>query len=235
MSGKICIFSPVDNHRFPAYTVSRGGEAADFDDMQEMRMDYYLLTDLAATMGYHLAMSGAETFRVEDTIRRILRAYGVECEVFAIPNCVSVSLEAANGKPLMIMRRIGFHGNDLEKLEKLNALSRRICAEKPAVDQAMSWLRETLAACRAYRTGVFYLGNVLVGLGFCLVFGGTLLDCLWAGLIGLIIGLVMRFMDRQEANPFFSTILASCLMALPAYAAAGLGWLNSPDAPLSAR
>ena len=108
-------------------------------------MDYYLLTDLAATMGYHLAMSGAETFRVEDTIHRILLAYGVECEVFAIPNSVSVSLEAANGKPLMIMRRIGFHGNDLEKMEKLNALSRQICAKKPAVDEAMEWLHETLA------------------------------------------------------------------------------------------
>lgn len=108
-------------------------------------MDYYLLTDLAATMGYHLAMSGAETFRVEDTIHRILRAYGVECEVFAIPNCVSVSLEAANGKPLMIMRRIGFHGNDLEKLEKLNELSRHICEEQPEVDEAMAWLHQTLA------------------------------------------------------------------------------------------
>ena len=195
-------------------------------------MDYYLLTDLAATMGYHLAMSGAETFRVEDTIHRILRAYGVECEVFAIPNCVSVSLEAANGKPLMIMRRIGFHGNDLEKLEKLNELSRHICKEQPEVDEAMAWLHQTLAACRTYRTGVFYLGNVLVGLGFSLVFGGTLRDCLWAGVMGLIIGLVTRFMDRQEANPFFSTILASCLMALPAYAAAGLGWLNNPDAAI---
>ena len=195
-------------------------------------MDYYLLTDLAATMGYHLAMSGAETFRVEDTIHRILRAYGVECEVFAIPNCVSVSLEAANGKPLMIMRRIGFHGNDLEKLEKLNALSRCICAQQPSVDEAMAWLRETLAACRTYPTGVGYLGNALVGLGFCLVFGGTLLDCLWAGVMGLIIGLVTRFMDKREANPFFSTILASCLMALPAYAAAGLGLLNSPDAAI---
>ena len=195
-------------------------------------MDYYLLTDLAATMGYHLAMSGAETFRVEDTIHRILRAYGVECEVFAIPNCVSVSLEAANGKPLMIMRRIGFHGNDLEKLEKLNALSRRICAEQPSVDEAMVWLHETLAACRSYPTGVGYLGNILVGLGFCLVFGGTLLDCLWAGLMGLIIGLVTRFMDKREASPFFSTILASCLMALPAYAAAGLGLLDSPDAAI---
>ena len=49
-------------------------------------MDYYLLTDLAAQVGHGLAISGAETFRVEDTIRRILRAYGIECEVFAIPN-----------------------------------------------------------------------------------------------------------------------------------------------------
>ena len=39
-------------------------------------MDYYLLTDLAARVGYHLALSGAETFRVEETIRRIIGAYG---------------------------------------------------------------------------------------------------------------------------------------------------------------
>ena len=30
-------------------------------------MDYYLLTDLAARVGYHLALSGAETFRVAPT------------------------------------------------------------------------------------------------------------------------------------------------------------------------
>ena len=85
-------------------------------------MAYYLLTDLAARVGYHLALSGAETFRVEETIRRIIRAYGIECEAFSIPNCVMVSLEAANGKPLMVMKRVGFHGNDLESVEKLNAL-----------------------------------------------------------------------------------------------------------------
>ena len=79
---------------------------------------------------------------------------------------------------------------------------------------------------------MIYLGGVLVGLGFCLVFGGTLLDCLWAGLMGLIIGLVTRFMDKQEANPFFSTLLAACCMALPAYIAAGLGLMDSPDAAI---
>ena len=84
-------------------------------------MDYYLLADLAARLGCQLALAGAETFRVEDTVRRILRTYGVECEVFAIPNSLTVSFEAANGKPLTIMKRIGYHGNDLEALEQLNA------------------------------------------------------------------------------------------------------------------
>lgn len=195
-------------------------------------MDYYLLADFAAQIGYRLAMAGAETFRVEDTIRRVLHAYGLECEVFAIPNSLTVSFEAANGKPLTILKRIGYHGNDLEALEQLNALSRRICREKPDVETAVLWMKKTVARCRVYRLSVSLLGSFLGGAGFCLVFGGTLRDCLWAGMMGLIIGCVNRFMDRLEANPFFSTITASFLMALPAYLAAGFGWLDNPDAAI---
>ena len=43
-------------------------------------MDYYLLLDMATELGYELAMSGAETYRVEDTIHRCLAAYGIESE-----------------------------------------------------------------------------------------------------------------------------------------------------------
>ena len=111
-------------------------------------MDYYLLTDLAARVGYHLALSGAETFRVEETIRRIIGAYGIECEAFSIPNCVMVSLEAANGKPLMVMKRVGFHGNDLERW-KSSTRSRAASAPKrptPPLPRN-GWRRqETIAA-----------------------------------------------------------------------------------------
>ena len=193
-------------------------------------MDYYLLTDLAARVGYHLALSGAETFRVEETIRRIIGAYGIECEAFSIPNCVMVSLEAANGKPLMVMKRVGFHGNDLESVEKLNALSRRICAETPDPAVAAQWLKETSAARRTYPIPVYYLGNFLAAAGFCPVFGGTLRDSLWAGLLGLIIGFVTRRMDKLEANPFFSTIAAAFAMAVPAYLAAAFGLVDYVDA-----
>ena len=193
-------------------------------------MDYYLLTDLTARIAYHLALSGAETFRIEETMRRIIGAYGIECQAFAIPNCVMVSLEAANGKPLMVMKRVGFHGNNLEAVEKLNALSRRICAETPAPEVAAQWLKETLAGRRTYSVAAYYLGNFLGAAGFCPVFGGTMRDSLWAGLMGLIIGFVTRQMDRWETNPFFSTITAAFAMAVPAYLAAGFHLIDYVDA-----
>ncbi len=193
-------------------------------------MDYYLLTDLAAQIGYELAVSGAETFRVEETMQRVLRAYGVECQAFVIPNCVMLSLEGAGGKPLMIMRRVGFHGNDLDAVERLNALSRRICAETPDVPEAARWLRETTASRRCYSAPVYYLGSFLTAAGFCPVFGGTPSDWLWSGAMGLIIGFVTRHMHRLEANPFFSTIAASFLMSAAAFLAAALHWVANVDA-----
>ena len=196
----------------------------------EVLMDYYLLTELTARVAYHLALSGAETFRIEETMRRIIGAYGIECQAFAIPNCVMVSLEAANGKPLMVMKRVGFHGNDLEAVEKLNALSRRICAETPAPEVAAQWLKETLAERRTYSVAAYYLGNFLGAAGFCPVFGGTMRDSLWAGLMGLIIGFVTRQMDKWETNPFFSTIAAAFVMAVPAYLLAGFQMLDYVDA-----
>lgn len=193
-------------------------------------MDYYLLTELTARLGYELAVSGAETFRVEETMHRVLDAYGISCQVFAIPNSIMVSLEAANGKPLMVMKRVGYHGNDLESVEKLNALSRRICAETPDAQTAMQWLNETLDARRRYALPVYYLGNFLAAAGFCPVFGGAPSDCLWAGVMGLIIGLITRMLDKLEVNPFFSTIASAFLMAVCAYSAAGAGFLVDVDA-----
>ena len=186
-------------------------------------MDYYLLADMTVQIGYELAVAGAETYRVEETMRRVIEAYGTEGQVFAIPNCVAVSFVTPNTKPLAIMKRVSYHGNDLERIEKLNALSRRICAEVPDPETAQRWLKETKAAVRSYAVWTYYLGNFMAAAGFCCVFGGTVRDWLWAGLSGLTIGFVTRCMDRLEVNPFFSTIAAAFLLAVPAYAAAGLG------------
>ena len=48
-------------------------------------MDYNILLDLATDLGYELAMCGAETFRVEESVSRVLSSYGIASEVFAFP------------------------------------------------------------------------------------------------------------------------------------------------------
>lgn len=192
-------------------------------------MDIYLLADLAAQVGYQLALSGAETFRIEETMQRIIASYGVECQAYAVPNNIMLSIDAENDKPIMIMKRVGFHGNDLESLEKLNSLSRRICAETPNPAVAVQWLKDTLRERRKYPKWLIYVGHFLVAAGFCPAFGGSVRDIFWAGIMGLIIGFVKRIMDKFDTNPFFSTIAASFTMAIPAYIIASLGLIDHID------
>ena len=190
-------------------------------------MDYNTLLDVSTELGYRLAISGAETFRVEESINRVLGAYGISSEVFAIPNYLMVSIQGKDGEPMTRMRRIGYHGNDLDAVEIYNALSRRICSQRPSPEEGLNWVRE--AKIRSYSKLIILLGNILGALGFAILFGGNFLDCLCAGFCGLIVGLVNRFMDNLKANQFFRTIAAAFLMALPAYLLGAIGFANNTD------
>lgn len=192
-------------------------------------MDYNSLLELATDLGYRLAMSGAETFRIEDSIGRILAAYDIESEVFAIPNCLTVSIETPEGKPMTRMRRIGFHGNDLDTVEIYSNLSRKICAEKPDPDLARQWLHEADSTRRSYRFYVSLLGHYLGAMGFSVVFGGTFIDALCSGFCGVLIGLINHYMNSLKVNQFFSTIAASFIMAFSSYAIGATGLCHNTD------
>ena len=145
-------------------------------------MDYNLLLELATDLGYELAMCGAETFRVEESVRRVLLSYGIHSEVFAITNCLTVSIETDIGKPMTRMRRIGIHGNDLNAVEQLSNLSRKICQQTPPPQEARRWLEETRHNNRSYGLPWILLGHFLGSFGFSIMFGGSLMDGVCGGL-----------------------------------------------------
>lgn len=192
-------------------------------------MDYSTLLDLSAELGYRLAMSGAETFRVEESITRMLAAYGLPCEVFAIPNCLHVSIEKPDGTPMTRMRRIGTHGNNLEAVEKYNNLSRLICSTTPEPAKIQELLDETKQSCRQYNFLIYSVGHFLGPAGFAILFGGTLIDALWAGLCGILIGLANHWLNKKNVNSFFTTIATAFIMAFTAYGAGALGATRNTD------
>ena len=192
-------------------------------------MDYYALMDLVITLGHRLAMNGAETFRVEDSINLVLKAYGIEAEAFATTNYLSVSIKTESGKPMTRMRRIGIHGNDLDAVERYSNLSRRLCAQKPDPQTAFQWLKETDCSLRTYSTPIYFLGNFLGSAGFAIIFGSTFTDCILAGFCGLVVGAVGLLMDKFKPNQFFRIIIASFLMAFFAYSLEGIGLARNAD------
>lgn len=192
-------------------------------------MNEHLLLDLATDLGYELAVSGAETYRVEDSPRLILSAYGLEPEVAATSNYLIVSILSADQTPITRMRRIGFHGNNLDAVERLNNLSRRLCAETPAPETAAKMLEQTKASVRYYSFPMLVLGHFLGAGGFGLLFGCSLTDALLAGLGGILIAFVSRFTSAMKANPIFSTLAASFLMSLLAYGFRAAGLAGNAD------
>ena len=194
-------------------------------------MDYNTLLDLATNVGFELAMAGAETFRVEESIQRIMAAYGVEAEVFAIPNYLVVSINDEDGKPITKMRRIGSHGNNLDAVEKFSNLSRALCNRTPEPTEGLNWFRivkeERLAT---YSLPWLYFGFFLAASGHTLFFGGSLMDCLCSGICGLLVGFVSELLSKWKANTFFSTIASAFFMAMLAYGMQFLGLTANPDA-----
>lgn len=193
-------------------------------------MDYNTLLDLATDLGYELAMAGAETFRVEESISRVLASYGVQSEVFAIPNYLIVSIITEDGLHITRTRRIGYHGNNLDAVEKYSGLSRAFCNRKPDPQEGLKWFDLVRKNVSAYSTPMLYLGNFLGAGGYGLFFGGNLVDGICAGICGMLVGFLNQFLDNRKANQFFRTIASSFFMALLAYAMGAVGITQNPDA-----
>lgn len=194
-------------------------------------MDPNALVQMGCELGVKLMGCGAEIYRVEDSIRRLLAAYGApQAQVFAIPNCLIVSLTLPDSTPITQVSRIPTHGIDLDQLEGYNDLCRTLCRQTPPVDRARRQIHELAGSCPTYSGAMVLAGHFLTGAAFTLFFGGTMADCLCGGLCGLVISLSNRFLRPLVGpNAFFRTLLSALLSSLLALVLASAGLCAHAD------
>lgn len=182
-----------------------------------LELDYDALLGLTSELGYRLMESGAEIYRVEESVHRLLQAYGVTTgEVFAIPNLVIVSLTDPGGHPVTRVRRIPPHGTDIYLLEAYNNLCRQLCREAPPFDQAMERLNAIWIGRRTYSVPAQLAAYFVGAAAFTVFFGGSARDALCGGLCGVSIGLCLWVMTRLGTNLFFKTVAGGMISALVA-------------------
>ena len=82
-------------------------------------MNYNQLILMASDLGHLLLSSGAEIYRVEESMNRLLDAYGVEHnDVFAIPNCIFVTITTPEGETITKIRRVHRRANNLDRVDR---------------------------------------------------------------------------------------------------------------------
>ena len=117
---------------------------------------------------------------------------------------------------------------DLDRLELLNQLSRRVCAEHLSLEETRQGL-DAIRATPQYPFPVQLLTYALVSSSFCVFFGGSALDAIASGVIGVVLKYLDRVIRQTEANAFLSALLCSCLGGLLAGLAVRSGLGNNVD------
>lgn len=183
------------------------------------------LLRVAAQIGRGLLESGAEAYRVENSVHYVVEAYALgECQVFSLPSYLHIDLIDAEGRTHSNMcRASGLKSADLEKLSALNDLCRLIAAEKPEAEEIWARLKEIDHGPR-YALGAQLLAYAAGAAAFALFWGGVWLDAAAAGVIGCAVGVAMTGMGRLEANMFYKSMSSSALGTLLACVFVDLGF-----------
>lgn len=158
----------------------------------------------AVEMGMTMLENGAEIYRIEETITRILKFYNVEhINVYVLSNGIFASANEDMDDSCSIVRHIPKNSVNLFRISALNQLSREICSGQLEFEEGWKKLKE-IRKEEIYPVWVLILACG-IGCGcFGYLFGGSIFD----GIVSAFLGALEEFLLLAMAKARFSRSIA---------------------------
>ncbi|CAB1243215.1 threonine/serine exporter family protein [Clostridium sp. MT-14] len=177
-------------------------------------MDINRIVNLAAYAGKIMLESGAEIYRVEETIIRISKNYNIDdIDAFVTLNIIIISASDKYGQTISLIKRVRQRTLNLEKISQVNNISRHIKDEAYTLDEMENKLSK-IQYSKPYSTKIIILFSGIAAAFFSLVFGGNLHDFLVSFIIGCILSILSKSLGLLQANEFFINIICGAVTAL---------------------
>lgn len=191
-------------------------------------MDLNEILHVATFAGKIMLESGGETYRAEEIIWRICKIYGVEeAESFVTTTGIMVSI-CSNGETYSLIRRVSTRTIDLDKVDKVNDLSRNIINRGLSVSQLKEQL-QIINNAKRYNDKTAILISALGAFCFVFLFNGKLPEAIAAFFIGLVIKSLSIKFTSLEINQFFINSICAGIAAIMAILFLKLGFINDLD------
>ena len=179
-------------------------------------MNEKLLMETVALAGKIMVASGAEIYRVEETMKYMLQksSYPV-AEAVALGTGLFVSLDDPDRDTLTIARRVPARSNNLNRICAVNEVSRKFCSDQLTVEEAYKVLKE-IEADKVYTKRWNFLGLIGVSAFFSPIFGGAPIDILGAGIVGVMLAIADWLVKKVRLNDFFINSFCAFVIAISA-------------------
>lgn len=176
-------------------------------------MNYKLLVDTAMLAGEIMLIGGAETYRVEDTMCRILKISGLEkTETFVTPTGIFLTLGDSNIDSITVVKRVDNRITNISNIYEANNVSRDLCNGRITLEEAYSALKN-IKVKKLYGRITNYICTMIAALSFTILLGGDLFNSLIAGLNGGLIVMVLIITWKVKINNFIKNLMSSILIA----------------------
>lgn len=168
----------------------------------------------AALAGDILLESGAEISRVEETINRIARAYGIEsCDPFVLSSGFFLTADSNSDQNFAWVRHIPLSATRLDRVTAVNQLSREIeqgiysPTEAYQKLQAIQKTPEKSKWCQILASGI--------GSGcFCYLFGGDAIDSIVSFIAGLLLYVYLLCLVKGRLSKIATNISGGMVVTL---------------------
>ena len=174
-------------------------------------MNYNKILQGILDIGEAMLQSGAENFRLEDSLYRMCKSYGfTRYDVFVIPSNIQITVETPEGDIITQIRHIESTDINFDRLDYLNNLSRYVCQNKPDEKKLREKYLEVMNR-EEQHPAVKYFAGVMGGTGFAVFFGCGFMDAIVAVIVSLMIVVVGEWLSKRESNLMVYNMILSFL------------------------
>ena len=171
------------------------------------------ILNFAAEAGRIMLKCGGEIYRVEETVERICKSFGIEeAEVFATPTTVLASVYR-NNKIHSIVKRINERSTDLNMMMQVNCLSRTLSYKKLSIEECEEKL-EKISKKDSYSRAKDLVSAGIIAASFSILFGGGITDLIASFVAGVLTKVVTGFLEKRRLNEFFVNIIGAGFIAI---------------------
>jgi uncharacterized membrane protein YjjP (DUF1212 family) len=186
------------------------------------------LLECLRKIGKGMIACGVSVGVVENTLTGIALAYGMECEIMALPNVIMIKLgHSSHGRVDFAVQRLTTV--QLDRASEISELVDRVQTKDIPLVQAARQIDQIMAKEPRFSPTMIIFGYFLSCIGLTMLFRPELRSLLITGAAGILVGLMVLWSEKQPRFILLLPVFAAIVVSTLIFQLTRLGFIYGPE------